>query len=699
VTVLVVAFNSAAVIAECLRALPAALADAAVATTVVVDNASTDTTIGEVHAAAPDALLYRMATNSGYAAAINAGCRFAPGGVGDALLILNPDVRMAPGSMAPLLAALAQPGVGLAVPKLLDGDGRTLRSLRREPTIVRALGEAVLGGNRAGRYARLGEVVTDPAAYVAAGNVDWATGAAMLISRACIDAVGPWDESYFLYSAEVDFALRARDRGHAVRYEPGATAVRLDRRSTADPDRWTQLTRNRVRLYRNRHGRVKSAGFAGAVLLNEAVRAAAGRAANDAALRSLVRRGADGQQTPGGRRHGFVCFSAQDWWYFNRAHSDFQLLTRAARHRPVLLVNSIGMRVPMPGRTRKPWARYARKAASLTKGLRHPLPDVPDFAVLSPVFLPVYRPGRLRDLSTRLVRWQVRRATRRLGIEDPTTIVTLPTAWDVARGLPNRTIVANRSDRYSAFGEADGAWVAGLERALLAEADVAVYASRALLDEEAGLTRRPVQLDHGVDLERFRPASELEEPADLLSIPRPRIGFFGAIDDYTVDLGLLARLADEIPEAQLVLVGPTNCPLGDLTSRPNVHWLGARPPEAVPSYGAGFDVAVMPWIDNDWIRFCNPIKLKEYLALGLPVVTTPFPEVDRYADLVRIGKDAAQFVSLVRQSLLDGGPATPERRRQAVAGDTWDRRALELLALCEQAATHRSEAEAACAAS
>ncbi len=695
----VVTHDSEAVIGDCLRSLPAAFAHAAVETTIVVDNASTDGTIGEVRASAPGALIYRMGSNRGYAAAINAGCRFAPGGVGDALLVLNPDVRLAPGSMGPLLVALTRPGVGIAVPRLVDGDGAVLRSLRREPTVLRAVGEAVVGGDRAGRYRRWGEVVSDPDSYTHAKEADWATGAAMLVSGECLEAVGPWDESFFLYSEEVDFALRARDRGFRLRYEPAAGAVHLGGESGIDPALWSLLTRNRIRLYRARHGRVRTAAFTGAVVLNEAVRAAAGRTINAVALRAVVRRDDPLSTRLSEESRGFVCFSAQDWWYFNRAHSDFQLLTRLARHRPVLLVNSIGMRLPIPGRTRKPFARLARKASSLTKGLQQPLVDVPGFAVLSPFFLPVYRAGRLRDLNARLVRWQVERATRRLGIEHPTTIVTLPTAWDVARTLASRTVVANRSDRYSAFGEANGLWVSSLERELLAHADLAVYASRSLLAEEAPLTRRPVQLDHGVDLDRFQLASELEEPADLRSIPHPRIGFFGAIDDYTVDLALLERVADEIPDAQLVIVGPTNCPLDELTRRPNVHWLGSRPYETIPAYGAGFDVAVMPWLDNEWIRFCNPVKLKEYLALGLPVVTTPFPEVARYSELVRIGRDPGHFVRLVAQSLLDGGPATPALRRQAVAGDTWDRRAVELLALCDGVALDASDPVTVCAAS
>jgi glycosyltransferase involved in cell wall biosynthesis len=378
-----------------------------------------------------------------------------------------------------------------------------------------------------------------------------------------------------------------------------------------------------------------------------------------------------------------ICFSAQDWWYFNRAHSDFQLLTRVARDQPVLLVNSLGMRMPRPGVSTRPAARIARKLASVTRGLRRPLPDTPGFAVLTPLFLPIYTPGRARDLSNYLVRKQVELAARRLGITDPALMVTLPTAWEAAQPMRRSALIANRSDRYSAFGEADETWVAGLERDLLEHADVAVYASQSLMDAESDLTTNAVFLDHGVDLDRFVVATDIEPAPAIAAIARPRIGFFGAIDDYTVDLPLLRRIATEIPEAQLVLVGPTNCSLDDLVELPNVHWLGACTPDEVPAFGAGFDVALMPWLTNEWIAHCNPIKVKEYLALGLPIVSTYYPDVERYRSLLRVAGDADAFVALVRQTLADGGPATAEHRRAAVSGDSWDRRATELLDLVD----------------
>jgi glycosyltransferase involved in cell wall biosynthesis len=356
------------------------------------------------------------------------------------------------------------------------------------------------------------------------------------------------------------------------------------------------------------------------------------------------------------------------------------MLRLARRHR-VLLVNSIGMRLPTPGKSTQPARRVARKVASITKGLRHPIPELPNFAVASPITVPLYGNAAIRSLNARSIRWQVELACRHVGIVDPVLFVTIPTAWDVVRPMRRTMLVYNRADRHSAFLEANQPVIAGYEQHLLQASQRVLYVSHHLMAEEAASTGgRAYFLDHGVDLEHFRHRAASEEPPDLAAIPHPRIGFFGGIDDQTVDVALLERVAGEIPGAQLVLVGNATVPMERLASLPNVHWLGFKPYEEIPRYGSGFDVAIMPWQRNEWIEACNPIKLKEYLALGLAVVSTDFPELQRYRDEVTIA-GPEDFVAAVRTVLADGGKGTAESRRARVESDDWDAKANELAAL------------------
>ncbi|MET1134261.1 MAG: glycosyltransferase family 2 protein [Aeromicrobium sp.] len=285
VVVVVVTYNSAPLVADLVTSLPLGLGDVPWRL-VVVDNASSDDTIAAVRAAAPEAEVVVLPQNRGYAAGINAGA--AAAGPGHDLLVLNPDVRLAPGCVQALRAALDVPGVGVSVPRLVDGHGVLVPSMRREPTLVRAVADAVLGASRAGSIATLGEMVTDAAAYERAQVTDWAEGSTQLISAECWRRCGPWDESYFLYSEETDFHLRVQDHGLATRYEPKAMAVHLGGQSTTSPRLWSMLVANRVRLFGRRNGTVRSAAYWTALLLREASRAVLGRKTSRQAVRTLL---------------------------------------------------------------------------------------------------------------------------------------------------------------------------------------------------------------------------------------------------------------------------------------------------------------------------------------------------------------------------------------------------------------------------
>ena len=676
--VVVVTYQSARVLPDFLRSLAAGL-DGLAWRLVVADNDSRDGGPELVAASMPGATILRLGRNAGFAAGVNAGV--AAAGPRAAVLVCNPDVRLHPHAGRRLLAALDRDGVGIAVPRLHGDDGRLQHSLRREPSVARALGEALLG-SRAGRVGRLGEVVGTRRPYGQSTVADWATGALLLISRACLDAVGPWDEDYFLYGEEVDFALRARDAGFAVRLVPEAGAVHVGGDLQRDPSLWALMVRNRVALFRRRHGLAASWAYLGATALGEWLRIPR-HPRHRVALQELRRR--RWEPGPDTGLPGYVCFSAQDWWYHNRAHSDIQLMREIARTRTVVLVNSIGMRMPIPGRSSEPLRRILRKARSTTRLLRRPVPELPGFHVFSAVIVPFYGNATARRANAWLVRTQVRIVLRLLGISEPVVVVTIPTAVDVVRGLPHRRLLYNRSDRHGAFPEAP-AMIAELEAELLDTADQVLYVSHALMDAESDrVGRRAHFLDHGVDVGHFRPRDRAELPADLTAIPRPRMGFFGGLDDYVVDFDLLKRLALELPDASLVLIGDATVPMTPLTALPNVHWLGQRDYAEIPRYGSGFDVALMPWLDNDWIRACNPIKLKEYLALGLPTVSTDFPEVRRYAGHVRVAADADAFIEQVKSALRAEAEPGSRRvsRRAAVLSDTWSARAVELVALAE----------------
>lgn len=688
VTVVIVTFRSAHLLPDLFRSLPEAMAGIPDHELVIVDNASDDQTLAVVRELAPGASVIALAANLGYAAGVNAGIRAARGR--DAVLVLNPDIRLGHGSGAALLERLQQPGIGIAVPRILGEDGKLQHSLHRSPSVLRAWGEAVLGGRRAGRIALLGESIVDAASYERSTSAAWASGAAMMVSTACSRAVGDWNEAFFLYSEETDFCLRAGDAGFRTQLEPRAEVVHIGGEMTTSPRLWAMQAWNRVRLYRSRHGGFATGVFRAGVLVNEALRAARGSRVHHAGLASVLSAGARPREVRGELPSmpqpvppaDYICFSGQDFWYHNRAHSDIQLMRNVAASRRVLFVNSIGMRMPMPGRSTQAFRRIWRKAKSMAKLVRTPIPELPDFHVMTPLMLPLYGSAIARRLNAALVRAQVRLVSRALGMKSPVYMVTIPTAWDVVRPMERRCLIYNRSDLHSSFPEADKKLIEGYESQLLQHSDFVCYVSRALmLQEQARTGGRAAFLDHGVDLHHFRTLAPEGHPADIRDLPRPRIGFFGGLDDYIIDFDLLERIAVEFPEASLVLIGDATCSMERFSKFPNVHWLGFQPYDKMPGYGSGFDVALMPWLDNDWIRHSNPIKLKEYLALGLPVVTIDFPEAHHYAEHLAIARGADAFIAEVRRLL--SSPPDPHALRAAVLRKSWAHRAAVLTELCE----------------
>lgn len=266
--IVVVTYNSERHILPLLQSIEAAAGRCSWRAT-VVDNASSDDTAERV-ARFPRATFVSAGANVGYAAAINLGRRVI--GAHRSLLIANPDVRLGPLCIERLLDALTSGAHGAAVPRLTGTDGQLSRSLRREPTIGRQLGESVIGDRLPGRPAFFSEIVRDPIAYATPHNVDWATGAVVLVSAECDEAVGEWDESYFLFSEEVDYAARIRATGRSIAYVPDAVAEHEEGGSGRPSPLLGLLVVNRLRYYRRRHGRVRAALFCVALVLGLVIR-------------------------------------------------------------------------------------------------------------------------------------------------------------------------------------------------------------------------------------------------------------------------------------------------------------------------------------------------------------------------------------------------------------------------------------------
>ena len=365
---------------------------------------------------------------------------------------------------------------------------------------------------------------------------------------------------------------------------------------------------------------------------------------------------------------GVICLGGEDWWYHNRGHFDFQIMRRLARDWPVLFVNSLGVRMPSPRHDRMFAARIARKLKSLARGVVH---VENQFHVFSPLMAPGAKGERLTGWA---LAPQIRLAARVSGITRPLLWVHCPAGAPLVGEIDAAAVVMQRTDRFEAFPEAAGGPVGDHIRTLKAGADLVVYAAPHLMQEERAEVRRQLLVTHGVDLAGFVAAGRERDaaPADVAAIKGPRVGFVGGLDAHTFDPPLFSEVARRLPDCAFVLVGGSSLPEG-WCPLPNVRLLGRKPYDEVARYMAAMDVLIMPWNRSPWIAACNPVKLKEYLAVGRPVVTTDFPALDGWRDLVRVAGDAESFAAAIRLALASAhDPAAALAR---LAGETWDDKA------------------------
>jgi len=368
------------------------------------------------------------------------------------------------------------------------------------------------------------------------------------------------------------------------------------------------------------------------------------------------------------RGRDVLCFS-HDW--SGDPLSKTHLMRILARDNRVLWVNSIGYRAPTASKA--DITRAFKKLKAATTPLSEPERNI---FVLNPIAVPVYGRPRIRDFNRRLLRFQVKRAMRQLGFQRPINFVFNPAAAVVAGALGEEQILYYCVDEYTEFSGVSSTSLAELEQQLLRQSDLVIVSADRLYRSKVKTNPRTVLIRHGVDFDHFRKALEPETivPEEIRDLPRPVIGFFGLIADW-VDLELMAAVAKRYPDGSMVLLGKSTTDTSVLEQVPNVHLLGRKPYASLPAYCKGFDVALMPFRINELTLNANPLKVREYLAAGLPVVSTAIPEVE-VLGLCRIGHDEASFIREVELALQDPGASVA--RSELIRSESWGARVDEL---------------------
>jgi len=369
--------------------------------------------------------------------------------------------------------------------------------------------------------------------------------------------------------------------------------------------------------------------------------------------------------------HNIIAF-CNDW--DGDPLSKKQIVQRLARHNRILWVNSTGNRNPQLSAhdLRRAW----KKLREFVRGCRGVAENIWLFC---PLVIPFHASAFARRFNRWALGWSLRRAGKRLGFEDPLVLTFVPTSADVVGQLEARIIVYYCVDEYSQFSGANADAILQHELRLIGSSDLVVVSATRLLQTKSPHHANTCLITHGVDVEHFRKAClpDTPVPEDCPAMQGPVIGFFGLIENW-VDLNLIRRIAMDRPNWNFLLIGEIRTDVDGLRHCPNVHLLGRKPYQSLPGYCKRFDVAILPFVENDLTLAANPLKLREYLAAGLPVVATPLPEVRKLEGLVHLARTPAEYIRQI-DTLLGTGKHGPHMGWSLrMDNESWDYKVEEL---------------------
>ena len=359
----------------------------------------------------------------------------------------------------------------------------------------------------------------------------------------------------------------------------------------------------------------------------------------------------------------------EDWG----AHpsSTQHLVRHLCSDRKVIWINSIGMR--RPRLSRSDVSRALRKVRQMAHPItNHPNAFLPrNLSVLEPRALPLPGNKIAGFVNRRTIGQAIKAEMGRRNIVNPVVWASLPTAVDVIGAFPDNEVVYYCGDDFGALNGVDHGPVLGCEKRLAERADLILASSEYLCAKfDAPKTR---YLPHGVDLNRF--ATPFPRAKDL---PKGKkvAGFYGSISAW-LDIDLLRRTACLLPDWKFVFIGNVSVDVSTLNALPNVVFLGPKEHAELPGYVQHWTASLLPFVDNAQIRACNPLKLREYLAAGRPVIATSFPALDPYLAHISVASTPETFALELKKAETEPS-STAKCRSESVSCEDWKARANDL---------------------
>jgi len=378
-------------------------------------------------------------------------------------------------------------------------------------------------------------------------------------------------------------------------------------------------------------------------------------------------------QAPGGRttatmivNEDIICFSSIDWDFNWQGHQEIMHRLAAGGNR-VLFIENTGVRRPRFS----DYPRLVNRIRNWRRGYKGFRLQEKNLYVFSPLLIPFPHSRGARWLNKMLFMRLLNSWCRAQRYSNPVIWSFLPSALtvDVIDSIPYKLLIYYCIDSFE-HSSAGASRIRASEQRMIRLADL-VFVTSELLREHCLAGNDDVhKFPFTVDYETFEKVREAPAeclPEDLKDIPRPRIGYIGGLHRW-LDQELVSRLSRLLPEVNFVFVGPEQEQTHLLQSLPNVHLLGGKPHDLLPCYLRYFDLGLIPYLKTDYTDNVYPTKLNEYLAMGLPVVSTPIREVELFArqhpSMVDLGENAETLAGHISSRLAAAGGSEEDKVRQ-----------------------------------
>ncbi|MEW9121224.1 MAG: glycosyltransferase [Thermotaleaceae bacterium] len=383
------------------------------------------------------------------------------------------------------------------------------------------------------------------------------------------------------------------------------------------------------------------------------------------------------------RKHipqNILCISSVDWYPIPTRKQ--QVMSRLPESHNILYIEPpITLISPIKDR---------RLAFKLTEFLRGPKKIKENIRAYSPP--PILPFGNMYRWINRINQWWlslfIKKAMGKAQIEEGLIWTYMPNSYDLVKHLDYKGLVYDCVDEHSEYkGFIQKDTLLEMERELIEACDAVFVTTDGLYETKKIFNHATYCIPNGANFELFNSVEreEIEIAQEIRHLAKPIVGFVGVIQEW-IDLELIYRMAKEYRSWTIVMVGPLGAGIDveNLKALPNVHFVGGKKPEELPSYIKAFDVCMNPFRQSELTKNVSPLKFYEYLATGKPIVTVDMPAVRQFKDCVYISQDEDGFIENVKKAIEKSGESLKEKQIEKAKECSWERKVKDILAIIDE---------------